>query len=78
MSPHLDVEPQPSSPKAGSVRDAKDVSVPQTEAAAYLHEHEREWAVYEPREARRVLRKIDWRLMPLIVGTITIAAVDVS
>jgi ACS family allantoate permease-like MFS transporter len=47
-------------------------------ATAYLQEHEHEWSNYEPHEARRVLRKIDWRLMPLIIGSITIAAVDVG
>jgi hypothetical protein len=47
-------------------------------AAAYLDEHRAEWADYGSDEAKKVLAKIDWRLMPLIIGTITIAAVDVS
>lgn len=48
----------------------------ESEAATYLRQHE-EWAGYDEAEAKRVLRKIDWRLQPLIISTVTIAAIDV-
>ncbi|KAK5989278.1 putative transporter [Cladobotryum mycophilum] len=44
-------------------------------AAAYLRQHP-EWADYDEQEAKSVLRKIDWRLLPLIIGTTTIGASD--
>ncbi|KAJ3548281.1 hypothetical protein NM208_g1096 [Fusarium decemcellulare] len=67
---------QPPNLEAGSVNEFKDTSPGADPAARYLREHGQEWSNYAPEEAKRVLRKIDWRLMPLIVGTITIAAVD--
>lgn len=72
------IEPSREGPVAGSVHDLKKTEATEEQAAVFLRENESQWAGYEPSEARRVLRKIDWRLMPLIVGTITIAAVDVS
>ena len=75
----MEVAPQPSALETGSIHalDNKELNRVADEAAYYLHEHEAQWANYSPSEAKRVLRKIDWRLMPLLVGTITIAAVDV-
>ncbi|KAF6813223.1 allantoate permease [Colletotrichum sojae] len=70
------IEPCTERPVAGSVHDLKNPDATEEQAAVFLRENESQWAGYEPSEARRVLRKIDWRLMPLIVGTITIAAVD--
>ncbi|KAH8894000.1 MFS general substrate transporter [Thozetella sp. PMI_491] len=72
-------EIEQSPPETGSLPEGTNQelkALQQEEAAAYLQQHEAEWASYEPHEAKRVLRKIDWRLMPLVVGTITIAAVD--
>ncbi|KAF6837195.1 allantoate permease [Colletotrichum plurivorum] len=70
------IEPCTEQPVAGPVHDLKHPDATEEQAAVFLRENESQWARYEPAEARRVLRKIDWRLMPLIVGTITIAAVD--
>ncbi|KAF4812292.1 putative transporter [Colletotrichum siamense] len=70
------IEPCQEEPTAGSVHDIKDATNLDDQAAIFLREHEVEWANYEASEAKRVLRKIDWRLMPLIVGTTIIAAVD--
>lgn len=65
--------------EAGSIKSAKShADLPTDPAAAFLREYEHQWSDYEPSEAKRVLRRIDFRLMPLIIGTITIAAVDVS
>lgn len=65
--------------EAGSIKVVKSqIELPDEPAAAFLTEHEHQWGNYDPQEARKVLRKIDFRLMPLIIGTITIAAVDVS
>lgn len=47
------------------------------EAEAFLNEHAHEWGEYEPAEAKRILRKIDLRLLPLLIGTVTLAAIDV-
>ncbi|KAI8719946.1 hypothetical protein NCS52_00438400 [Fusarium sp. LHS14.1] len=63
--------------EAGSIKVVKSqIELPDEPAAAFLTEHEHQWGNYNPQEARKVLRKIDFRLMPLIIGTITIAAVD--
>ncbi|EXK46390.1 hypothetical protein FOMG_00112 [Fusarium oxysporum f. sp. melonis 26406] len=63
--------------EAGSIKSAKShADLPTDPAAAFLREYEHQWSDYEPSEAKRVLRRIDFRLMPLIIGTITIAAVD--
>ncbi|KAF4431480.1 Major facilitator superfamily domain general substrate transporter [Fusarium acutatum] len=63
--------------EAGSIKSAKfHADFPADHAAAFLREHEHQWSDYEPSEAKGVLRRIDFRLMPLIIGTITIAAVD--
>lgn len=71
------IEQQQSVPEAGS---AHDVAILKTHeaAAAFLGEHQEQWANYTEEDAKKVLRKIDWRVMPLVVGTITIAAVDVG
>lgn len=64
---------------AGSIKAMKLSSeLPHEPAAAFLTEHEHHWGNYEPQDTKKVLRRIDFRLMPLIIGTITIAAVDVS
>ncbi|KAF4837641.1 putative transporter [Colletotrichum siamense] len=70
------IKPCQKEPTAGSVHDIKVANDLDDQAAIFLREHEVEWANYEASEAKRVLRKIDWRLMPLIVGTTIIAAVD--
>ncbi|CAI6092377.1 unnamed protein product [Clonostachys chloroleuca] len=70
-------EPTPPDRMSKSEIDASPRSIhTEDSATAFLHEHRAEWADYSPGESKRVLRKIDWRLMPLIIGTITIAAVD--
>lgn len=68
----MEVTPQPAL-EAGSVhvRDDKELNRVADEAALYLHEHEQQWASYDAFEAARVLRKIDWRLMPLLVCCIS-------
>lgn len=72
----------------GSVRavSASDVDTKQgynptdqtNEAELYLAEHSSEWGQYTAREAKSVLRRIDWRIPPLITVTMTLAGVDVS
>ncbi|KAH8172804.1 major facilitator superfamily protein [Sarocladium implicatum] len=71
-----DVEKMPDtnskSDDGGSVKSINN----ENSAANFLNDHHAEWSDYTSEEAKKVLRKIDWRLMPLIVGTITLAAVD--
>lgn len=63
----------------GSIKVMKSSSeLPNEPAAAFLMEHEHQWGNYDPQDAKKVLRRIDLRLLPLVMGTITIAAVDVS
>ncbi|KAH7021537.1 uncharacterized protein B0I36DRAFT_354183 [Microdochium trichocladiopsis] len=73
---HIEVDPRLGDLAAVDVAEKAPIVLEEEPAAAYLRVHS-EWADYEPSEAGAVLRKIDWRLMPLIIGTITIAAVDV-
>jgi hypothetical protein len=47
-------------------------------AAEFLRLHEGENIVFSKKEARRVLWKIDLRLIPLMTGTVVLTAVDVS
>ncbi|KAH7039560.1 major facilitator superfamily domain-containing protein [Microdochium trichocladiopsis] len=72
---HIEVDPRSGDPATVDVPEKAPIALEEEPAAAYLRVHS-EWADYEPSEAGAVLRKIDWRLMPLIIGTITIAAVD--
>jgi ACS family allantoate permease-like MFS transporter len=72
------IEQQQPVPEAVSVHDVAVLKTKGEAAAAFLGEHQEQWANYDAEEAKRVLRKIDWRVMPLVVGTITIAAVDVG
>ncbi|KAH7016372.1 major facilitator superfamily domain-containing protein [Microdochium trichocladiopsis] len=72
---HIEVDPRLGDLAAVDVAEKAPIVLEEEPAAAYLRVHS-EWADYEPSEAGAVLRKIDWRLMPLIIGTITIAAVD--
>lgn len=76
-------ENKPSSPDNLPVKDIESIAVSsegvqvEDAAAVFLYENRAEWSNYSSNEAKKILRKIDWRLMPLIIGTITIAAVDV-
>jgi hypothetical protein len=47
-------------------------------AAEFLALHAEEHGSYTEAEARRVLRKIDWRVVPLMTLTVTLNSVDVS
>lgn len=47
-------------------------------AEVFLRTHEAEWGNFDAKEARHVLWKIDRRLLPLMMITTILAAVDVS
>lgn len=47
-------------------------------AEIHLRTHEAEWGHLDAKEARRVLWKIDRRLLPLMMITTTLAAIDVG
>lgn len=55
----------------------KEIAVGPTEAEEYLKNHEIEYGAYSDEEVVAVRRKIDWRLMPLIMTTTILAAIDV-
>lgn len=59
---------------------SKDVPAEQREnpAEAFLQNHQAEWGGYTPKEASRVLWKIDRRLIPLMMITTILAAIDVG
>jgi hypothetical protein len=70
---------QASGPGILEDEEAKKLSYGQLDAAAeFLRQHEGEFSDITEAEMRKVLWKIDLRLMPLLVVTITMAAVDVS
>ncbi|KAH6976361.1 major facilitator superfamily domain-containing protein [Ilyonectria sp. MPI-CAGE-AT-0026] len=46
------------------------------DAEEFLRMHQHEWGDYTEQDAKRVLRRIDWRLMPLLMVTLTFAGVD--
>lgn len=72
-------EYNPNSPSLGattSVDEDKGSRHELDPATQYLRDHP-EWADYDHLEAIKVRKKIDWRIMPLIVVTNTIGAVDV-
>ncbi|KAH8666814.1 major facilitator superfamily domain-containing protein [Xylariales sp. PMI_506] len=72
-----EVAPAPSLSHGGDIEEVKN-SVGQLDAAAeYLRIHENDFTDITEEEQRKVLRKIDMRLMPLMLVTITLAAVDV-
>lgn len=48
------------------------------DAEQYLVAHVDEYGDYTEAEAKAVLRRIDWRMMPLFMMTLTIAGVDVG
>lgn len=84
----LDTLPrQPQDVEIGIVRPilASDVDLKQeansadqpNEAEIFLAEHNAEWGQYTAGEAKSVLRRIDWRIPPLIAITMTLAGVDV-
>ncbi|EEU36118.1 uncharacterized protein NECHADRAFT_53068 [Fusarium vanettenii 77-13-4] len=54
----------------------KEKTVVIEDAEEFMRIHEHEYGDYTEAEAKRVLRKIDWRLMPLFMVTLTIAGVD--
>lgn len=76
--------------KKANANDAVDVAsvhdgsldekaAPQSDnAAEFLHLHESKYSNYSLQDAKKVLRKIDWRLMPLMWITTNISAIDVS
>lgn len=69
-----------SSPSLGattSVNEDKSSRHELDPATQYLRDHP-EWADDDHFEAKKVRQKIDWRIMPLMVVTNTIGAVDVS
>ncbi|KAK4868377.1 hypothetical protein LT330_007099 [Penicillium expansum] len=83
----LDTLPrQPQDVEIGIVRPilASDVDLKQeansadqpNEAEIFLAEHNAEWGQYTAGEAKSVLRRIDWRIPPLIAITMTLAGVD--
>ncbi|ETS84337.1 hypothetical protein PFICI_02362 [Pestalotiopsis fici W106-1] len=48
------------------------------EAAQYLHDHASQYGSYSLDEAKKLVRKIDWRLMPLMWITTNLSAIDAS
>lgn len=73
-------EYDPNSPSLGATTSADEDKRSRHEldlATQYLRDHQ-EWADYDHLEAKKVRQKIDWRIMPLMVVTNTIGAVDVS
>lgn len=73
-------EYDPNSPSLGattSVDEDKNSRHEIDPATQYLRDHP-EWTDYDHLEAKKVRQKIDWRIMPLMVVTNTIGAVDVS
>ncbi|KGO67248.1 Major facilitator superfamily domain, general substrate transporter [Penicillium expansum] len=56
-------------------REANSADQP-NEAEIFLAEHNAEWGQYTAGEAKSVLRRIDWRIPPLIAITMTLAGVD--
>lgn len=56
--------------------DGKHVVI--EDAAAYISIHKHEWGNYTEVETKQVLRRIDWKLMPLFIITLTFAGIDVS
>lgn len=84
MSHEKDIQPgenditRASSPQPhGEIEDMKKNYGQLDAAAEYLRLHENEFADVTPEEERKVLRKIDLLLMPIMLVTITLAAVDV-
>lgn len=47
-------------------------------AESFLRTHQEDWGQYTSQEARKVLWKIDRRMIPLMMITTILAAVDVS
>lgn len=47
-------------------------------AEVYLAIHSAEWSDYNDDEAKAVLHRIDWRLLPLFILTMMLAGMDVS
>ncbi|RSM10004.1 hypothetical protein CDV31_007410 [Fusarium ambrosium] len=71
-------EYDPNSPSLGATTSADEDKNSRHEidpATQYLRDHP-EWADYDHFEANKVRQKIDWRIMPLMVVTNTIGAVD--
>ncbi|KAJ4213708.1 hypothetical protein NW759_010704 [Fusarium solani] len=71
-------EYDPNSPSLGATTSADEDKRSRHEldlATQYLRDHQ-EWADYDHLEAKKVRQKIDWRIMPLMVVTNTIGAVD--
>ena len=61
----------------GEIEDVKKPGLGQLDAAAeYLRIHQNEFSDITKEEERKVLRKIDFLLMPIMLVTITLAAVD--
>ncbi|KAM0425060.1 hypothetical protein ACHAPT_009619 [Fusarium lateritium] len=72
---HSENHPESPSLEASSSNEDKGPGHDIDPATQYLKDHP-EWADYDHREAKRVRQKIDWRIMPLVVITNTIASVD--
>lgn len=61
----------------GEIEEVKKNAGQLDAAAEYLRLHQDEFANITEEEERKVLRKIDFLLMPIMLVTITLAAVDV-
>jgi hypothetical protein len=61
----------------GEVEDVKKLTGQLDAAAEYLRVHQHDFTDITEEEERKVLRKIDMLLMPIMLVTITLAAVDV-
>lgn len=48
------------------------------DAAEFLHLHQSKYSAYSVQDAKKLLRKIDWRLMPLMWITTNLSAIDAS
>ncbi|KAJ5761993.1 Major facilitator superfamily domain general substrate transporter [Penicillium nucicola] len=67
---------QPISADSDNVKQESVATDANNEAEVYLAEHHAEWGQYTEHESKRVLRRIDWRILPLITITMTLAGVD--
>jgi hypothetical protein len=78
MSDDIEKQDPATAEDAASIdRDGVDKVGPKhDDATQYLHTHESQYSSYSLQDAKRVLRKIDWRLMPLMWITTNISAID--
>lgn len=58
--------------------DEKVSPKPTSKAAEFLHLHEAKYGSYSSEDEKKLVRKIDWMLLPMLWISTNISAIDVS